>query len=167
MVLCGVQRGRFEGHGMRIISWARYEVSGTAEYQPSIWTAIEFAAPVDSSDALAADLSDVLLLPSWYANWNSDTEATIVFPGRILADGSIGPVDAAQVPRYVGEATFARLPRIAEVERADVAVLGVLFDSGVSYRPGRASALAISGSRPGCCGPTTRPFRYRRSPASR
>jgi agmatinase len=55
---------------------------------------------------------------------------------RVLADGNIGPVDAAQVPRYVGEATFARLPRIAEVERADVAVLGVPFDSGVSYRPG-------------------------------
>jgi agmatinase len=40
------------------------------------------------------------------------------------------------VPRYVGEATFARLPRIDEVARADVAVLGVPFDSGVSYRPG-------------------------------
>jgi hypothetical protein len=72
----------FEGHGMRIISWTRYEVSGTAEYQPPIWTAIEFEAPADSSDPLAASLSDVLLLPSWYANWNSDTEATIVFPGR-------------------------------------------------------------------------------------
>jgi agmatinase len=45
-------------------------------------------------------------------------------------------VDATVVPRYVGEATFARLPRIDEVARADVAVLGVPFDSGVSYRPG-------------------------------
>lgn len=74
----------FEGHGMRIISWARYEVSGTAEYQPPVWTAIEFEAPADRGDALAAALSDVLLLPSWYANWTSDTEATIVFPGRIF-----------------------------------------------------------------------------------
>ena len=48
----------------------------------------------------------------------------------------IGPVDATRVPRYAGPATFARLPRIDEVSRADVAVLGVPFDSGVSYRPG-------------------------------
>jgi agmatinase len=55
---------------------------------------------------------------------------------RIIAGGAIGPVDATVVPRYAGEATFARLPRIDEVSRADVAVLGVPFDSGVSYRPG-------------------------------
>ncbi|HEY1970388.1 MAG TPA: agmatinase [Pseudonocardia sp.] len=50
--------------------------------------------------------------------------------------GPIGPVDAAEVPRYAGFATFARLPRADQVERADIAVLGVPFDSGVSYRPG-------------------------------
>src|SRR5215472_17244231 len=55
---------------------------------------------------------------------------------RVVAGGNVGPVDATQVPRYVGEATFARLPRLTEVARADVAVLGVPFDSGVSYRPG-------------------------------
>lgn len=48
----------------------------------------------------------------------------------------IGPTDATQVPRFAGPATFARLPRIDEVSRADVAILGVPFDSGVSYRPG-------------------------------
>jgi agmatinase len=55
---------------------------------------------------------------------------------RVMAGGTIGPVDATRVPRYAGEATFARLPRLAEVPRADVAVVGVPFDSGVSYRPG-------------------------------
>jgi agmatinase len=48
----------------------------------------------------------------------------------------VGPVDATQVPRYAGLSTFARLPRLEEVERADIAVVGVPFDSGVSYRPG-------------------------------
>ena len=48
----------------------------------------------------------------------------------------VGPVDATQVPRFAGPATFARLPRIDEVERADVAVVGLPFDGGVSYRPG-------------------------------
>ncbi len=48
----------------------------------------------------------------------------------------IGPVDASVVPRFAGIATFARLPRLDEVEHADIAVVGVPFDSGVSYRPG-------------------------------
>jgi agmatinase len=47
-----------------------------------------------------------------------------------------GPVDATVVPRFAGPPTFARLPRLDEVDRADVAVLGVPFDSGTSYRPG-------------------------------
>ena len=47
-----------------------------------------------------------------------------------------GPVDATVVPRFAGPPTFARLPRLDEVQRADVAVLGVPFDSGTSYRPG-------------------------------
>lgn len=47
-----------------------------------------------------------------------------------------GPVDATEIPRFAGPPTFARLPRIDEVARADVAVVGVPFDSGVSYRPG-------------------------------
>jgi agmatinase len=47
-----------------------------------------------------------------------------------------GPVDATVVPRFAGPATFARLPRIDEVDGVDVAVLGVPFDSGVSFRPG-------------------------------
>ena len=42
------------------------------------------------------------------------------------------------MPRYAGPATFARLPRTDEVTHTDVAVVGVPFDSGVSYRPGRA-----------------------------
>src|SRR3954454_12355212 len=48
----------------------------------------------------------------------------------------VGSVDATEVPRYAGLATFARLPRLEDVERADIAVVGVPFDSGVSYRPG-------------------------------
>ncbi|GAA4959074.1 agmatinase [Yinghuangia aomiensis] len=47
-----------------------------------------------------------------------------------------GPVDATRIPRFAGPATFARLPRADEVEHVDVAVVGVPFDSGVSYRPG-------------------------------
>lgn len=48
----------------------------------------------------------------------------------------IGPIDSSLVPRFAGPATFARLPRIDQVESADVVVVGIPFDSGVSYRPG-------------------------------
>jgi agmatinase len=52
-------------------------------------------------------------------------------------DGTLGPVDASITPRFAGPATFARLPRADEVTGdVDVAVVGVPFDSGVSYRPG-------------------------------
>ncbi len=48
----------------------------------------------------------------------------------------IGPPDAQIVPRFAGPDTFARLPRLDQVESVDVALLGVPFDAGVSYRPG-------------------------------
>lgn len=55
---------------------------------------------------------------------------------RTVQDGFIGPVDGLQVPRFAGHATFARLPRMEDVDRFDVAVVGVPYDSGVTYRPG-------------------------------
>jgi agmatinase len=51
-------------------------------------------------------------------------------------DRPVGPPDALRVPRYAGPDTFARLPRLDDVNAAAVAILGVPFDSGVSYRPG-------------------------------
>ncbi len=51
-------------------------------------------------------------------------------------DGTVGQVDGMRVPRYAGLTTFARLPRAEDVGAFDVAVVGVPFDSGVTYRPG-------------------------------
>lgn len=50
--------------------------------------------------------------------------------------GTVGPVNSLQTPRYAGLTTFARLPRREDVEAFDLAVVGIPFDSGVSYRPG-------------------------------
>lgn len=55
---------------------------------------------------------------------------------RITTGDIVGQVDATVMPRFAGAPTFARLPRLDEVERADVVVWGIPFDSGVSYRPG-------------------------------
>lgn len=48
----------------------------------------------------------------------------------------IGQRDEADGPRFAGIATFALLPRLDQVEHADIAVLGIPFDSGTSFRPG-------------------------------
>ncbi|HEX5948943.1 MAG TPA: agmatinase [Actinomycetota bacterium] len=56
----------------------------------------------------------------------------------------VGPVDPLKVPRFAGPSTFARLPRRDQVERCDVAVVGVPFDAGTTYRPGaRFGPMAI------------------------
>src|SRR2546428_9636974 len=66
-----------------------------------------------------------------------------------MGDDVVGPVDPMQVPRFAGPATFARLPTLDAVGKAEVAIVGVPFDSGVVYRPGaRFGPAAIrAGSR--------------------
>ena len=48
----------------------------------------------------------------------------------------IQPVSGTKVPRFAGASTFARLPELRDVENCDVAIVGVPFDAGTSYRPG-------------------------------
>jgi agmatinase len=56
----------------------------------------------------------------------------------------VGPVDGRKVPRFAGSGSFARLPEIDRVPDYDIAVLGVPFDSGTSYRPGaRFGPMAV------------------------
>ena len=72
-------------------------------------------------------------------------------------DEPLGPIDPLVVPRFAGPATYARLPRLDQVERCDVAVVGVPFDGGTTYRPGarfgpaaiRAGSRLMRGYHPG------------------
>jgi hypothetical protein len=95
IVLMGVIRGgiiceslkpgtTLEGFDLRITRWSRYEVSEPAPSQPSVWTLIEFEAPEDESDALAQRLCKDLDSPGWYANWNTQHQAVVVFPERVF-----------------------------------------------------------------------------------
>jgi agmatinase len=47
-----------------------------------------------------------------------------------------GPADATVVPRFAGISTFARLPTIEQVPDWDIALVGIPFDGGTTYRPG-------------------------------
>lgn len=40
------------------------------------------------------------------------------------------------VPRFAGVSTFARLPHTQSLDGVDVAIAGVPFDGGTSFRPG-------------------------------
>jgi len=46
------------------------------------------------------------------------------------------PMDALQHARSGGIATFMRLPHITEAEELDIALVGIPFDGGTTYRPG-------------------------------
>ena len=46
------------------------------------------------------------------------------------------PVDALSSPRYSGPRTFGRLPHVETTDGVDVALFGMPWDSGTSYRPG-------------------------------
>jgi len=63
------------------------------------------------------------------------------------APAPVGPPDAREIPRFAGPDTFARLPRLDDVGSAAVAVVGIPFDSAVSYRPG--ARFGPSGVRAG------------------
>ena len=49
---------------------------------------------------------------------------------------TIQPVSGTKVPRFAGPSTFARLPELRDVDECDIAIVGIPFDAGTSYRPG-------------------------------
>lgn len=46
------------------------------------------------------------------------------------------PVDAAEVPRFAGQATFMRLPAVPSAEGLDIALVGIPWDGGTTNRAG-------------------------------
>jgi agmatinase len=46
------------------------------------------------------------------------------------------PEDSLASPRFTGPSTFARLPLVQDLADVDVAIVGVPFDTGVTYRVG-------------------------------
>ncbi len=48
----------------------------------------------------------------------------------------IEPVSGTIIPRFAGPSTFCRIPELRDVPYCDIAILGIPFDSGTSYRPG-------------------------------
>ena len=53
-----------------------------------------------------------------------------------LSEPHPAPFDALKYPRFAGVPTFMRLPNITDATRLDVAVIGVPYDGGTTFRPG-------------------------------
>jgi hypothetical protein len=85
--------------GLRLTRLGRHDVStstlptdertegeqhGVAEGQPAIWTFIDFEAPTELADQLAASLAEALEPElGWYADFTiDDTERAVVFANR-------------------------------------------------------------------------------------
>ena len=52
------------------------------------------------------------------------------------SEGYPSPANSLETPRFAGLSTFMRLPHLPDAKRLDVALIGVPFDGGTSYRPG-------------------------------
>src|SRR6202035_4148073 len=46
------------------------------------------------------------------------------------------PVDALVYPRFSGLTTFMRLPHVPRAQELDIALIGIPFDGGTTYRSG-------------------------------
>jgi len=55
---------------------------------------------------------------------------------RKSSAGHPHPVDALVYPRFSGIATFMRLPHVPRADELDIALIGIPYDGGTTYRPG-------------------------------
>jgi hypothetical protein len=73
------------GVPLHITKIVRLEVDNTAPDQPQRWTLLEFAAEEADAERLAEQLA-ACLEPTggWYVNYNTTTEAFVVFAGKVF-----------------------------------------------------------------------------------
>src|SRR5437762_7279764 len=62
---------------------SRWAISDAAEYQPKVWTIIEFASDEDP-DKLGEQLASALDGPGWYADFHTAETNYVIFPGKIV-----------------------------------------------------------------------------------
>ena len=76
---------RLEGVTLTVRRIARVDDGDTDAGQPLTWTFIEFEAPIDEAEELAAALSRALdKRLGWYCDFRSPTETFVVFAERVF-----------------------------------------------------------------------------------
>ena len=94
------------------------------------------AAPVTSATPLLSAVTRPILAQPAAQPGSAGKLAAMSPEEPERGDEPVGQVDALAVPRFAGLRTFARLPSLEEVGRADVAVLGAPFDGAATFRAG-------------------------------
>jgi agmatinase len=74
--------------------------------------------------------------PSAGQKWHSIQSKPAGMKASKRAQPYPAPLDGLVYPRFSGIPTFMRLPHVTQPEKLDVALVGVPFDGGTSYRPG-------------------------------
>lgn len=62
----------------------RIRPEGTTPEQPEVWTLVDFTADDDETDRIASLFADSLDEPGWYADFRTDAETVVAFPGRVF-----------------------------------------------------------------------------------
>ena len=71
---------------LRVVRFGRHDVSeSTSAGQPGVWTFLDFEAPDEAADELAAALAGALLAgQGWYADFTVGDDHVVVFAGRVF-----------------------------------------------------------------------------------
>jgi hypothetical protein len=71
---------------LRVVRVGRHDVSdSTTAGQPHVWTFLDFEAPDEIADELAAALAEAMTdEPGWYADFQVGDDHVVVFPGRVF-----------------------------------------------------------------------------------
>ncbi|GIE88328.1 hypothetical protein [Actinoplanes regularis] len=92
--------------GLELTRVSRVNVAAPAAGQPSVWTLLDVAAPVERVEELAAALSAALAADGgWYADLRSGAEHVVVYAGRIFryeVGDAAGREEAVAYGRSVG-----------------------------------------------------------------
>src|SRR5215813_131271 len=80
---------------------------------------------------------------SWRVSWRVDFAAgqklrcsAMPKPRRAFRLPHPQPCDALTYARFTGIPTFLRLPHITDPAELEIAIVGIPFDGGTTYRPG-------------------------------
>lgn len=62
----------------------RCRPDGTTAEQPDLWTLLDFTADEGETDRIASLFAGVLDPFGWYADFRTDDETVVVFPGKVF-----------------------------------------------------------------------------------
>lgn len=96
---------KLEGVPLTLVSLVRVAMPDAAQFQPPVWTILEFEVPDRDVDRLAERLSESLTSPGWYVDCHTSEDVFVVFPDKVLkyARGdSVGRAEAVAYARTVG-----------------------------------------------------------------